>query len=161
MGGAVKLNERMEILYQEVRAENLDDAGDLSQKLTQLADSPLVEEEGCVFLGTLRRGAGEMKLADFSDRTAFECYVNHIHVEDYLENGSLVALIILGRGLALARQLRDRLATIDGHRHFRVIVTFHQAGCTVRFHTIRPDEEFTDKELSGLEEVAVAVLETA
>jgi hypothetical protein len=160
MGGVVKLNERMEILYQEVRAENLDDPGELSQKLIRLANSPLVEEEGCVFLSALRKNAGDMKLADFPDRTAYECYVNHIHVEQYLENGSLVALVILGRGLALARQLRDRLATWNGRRHFRVIVTFHHAGCTVRFHAIRPDEEFNDKELNGLEEVAVAVLET-
>jgi len=108
----------------------------------------------------LLKKAASVKRLDFPDRTGYECFVNHIHIEDYLENGGLHPLEMLGRGIALARELKIRLGQLHGDKHFRIIVAFDGSSCTVRFHTVRPDEEWVDKNLDRYREEAIAVLET-
>lgn len=154
----MKANQNMDALYDEIRQENLDDPRALPQKLLMVLNGGFVEEDQCVFLSSLKKRT-PVKRIDFPDCTGYECFVNHIHVEDYLENGGLPPLEMLGRGLALAQELKARLAKLHGARHFRVIVTFDGSTCTVRFHTVRLDEEWADKSLNGSRE-AIAVFET-
>src|SRR5579863_9329610 len=149
----------MEILYDEIRDENLDDPKALPQKLLTLLNGGFVEEEGCVFLKLLR-AAALVKRVDFPDRTSCECFVNHIHIEDYLENGGLTPIEMLGRGIALAQELKALLSRLHGTRRFKVIVAFQGVTCTVRFHTVRPDEEWVDKDAARMEHEAIAVLDT-
>ena len=153
----MKMNPQMDVLYEEIRDENLDDPKALPQKLLALLNAGFVEEEGCVFLSGLKKGA-PVKRLDFPDCTGFECFVNHIHVEDYLENGGLPPLEMLGRGLALAQELKTQLSRLHSTKHFRIIVTFDGSSCSVRFHTVRADEEWAAKE-HGREE-AIAILDT-
>jgi len=156
----MKTNQRMEALYQQVRQDNLDDSKALSQKLQALLVSPLVEEDGCVFLAQLRSQVPTLKLADFKNRTAYECHVNHIHVEDYSENGGFLPLPMLGYGMAVAQALRDRLAKEKPEKHFHVIVNFDGDHCDVRFHTVRVDEEWLGPDLEEYPQEALAVLDT-
>ena len=156
----MKTNQRMEALYQQVRQDNLDDPKALSQKLQQLLVSSFVEEDGCLFLAQLRARVPTVKLADFQNRTAFECYVNHIHVEDYSENGGFLPLPMLGYGMAVAQALRDRLAKEKPGQHFHVIVNFDGDHCDVRFHTVRPDEEWIGPDLEEYPLEALAIQDT-
>lgn len=155
----MKATPQMEVLYEEVRDEHFDDPKALPQKLVALLNAGFCEEEKCVFLKRLKEAA-PVKRADFPNRTAYECFVNHVHIEEYLENGGLPPMEMLGRGLALARELKGRLTDLHGRRHFRIIVAFRGVGCTVRFHTIRPDEEWVDKDAGAIGPGAVAVFET-
>ena|SRR5437868_12839922 len=156
----MKTNQRMEALYQQVRQDNLNDPKALSQRLQALLASPFVEEEDCFFLAPLRTRVPTVKLADFKDRTAFECYVNHIHVEDYSENGGFLPLPMLGYGMAVAQALRDRLAREKEGKHFHVIVNFDGDHCDVRFHGVRLDEEWLSPDLEEYPQEALAVLDT-
>ena len=156
----MKTNPKMEALLDEIRDDHLDDPKALPQKLERLLNEGFTEEDDCVFFAQIKREAQVQKL-DFPDRTAYECFVNHLHVEDYLENGGLPPLELLGRGIAFASELADRLHRLHGSRHFRVIVASDGgATCTVRFHTIRREEQWAGKDLNGFKEEAVAVLET-
>jgi hypothetical protein len=155
----VKTNHQMDVLYDEIREQNLDDPKALPQKLLGLLNGGFVEADECVFLSALKKTASVERM-DFPNRTAYECFVNHIHIEDYLENGGLPPLEMLGRGLALAREVSERLSHLHGVKHFRIIVAFPGATCTVRFHTIRPNEEWVDKDAAGPDSEAMAILET-
>lgn len=155
----MKANPQMELLCEEIREENLDDPGALPQKLLSLLDAGFSESDQCVFLSQLKKNTPVSRI-DFPDRTAYECFVNHIHIADYLENGGLPPLEMLGRGIALAREIKQRLAQRQGQSHFRIIVAFNGVDCTVRFHTLRADEEWIDKDSGRSREEAVAVFET-
>lgn len=155
----MKTNPRMEALYEEIRQEHLDDPTALPQKLIKLLDEGFVEENGCVFMVRLKKEAPVQRL-DFPDETAYECFVNHVHLEDFLENGGLPPLELLGRAIAFARELLQRLSRLHGTKEFRVIVGSDGTSSTVRFHTVRPDEEWVSKGHNGLREEALAVLET-
>jgi hypothetical protein len=155
----VKTNRQMDALYEEIRDGNLDDPKALPQKLLALLNAGFVEVDQCVFLVVLKKTASVQRL-DFPDLTSYECFVNHIHIEEYLENGGLPPLEMLGRGLALAHELQTLLAKLHGTKHFRIIVAFPGPTCTVRFHTVRPDEDWVDKDASGPGSEALAILET-
>ena len=155
----MKTNREMDVLWVEIREEHLDNPEALPQELLTLLNAGFLEQDQCVFLSALRKEA-PVKRLDFPDCTGYECFVNHIHVEDYLENGGLPPSELLGCGIALARELKARLCALHGARHFRIIVAFQGAMCSVRFHTIRPDEEWMDKDLHGYGEEAIAILET-
>lgn len=155
----MKTNQKMEALLEEIHDENLDDPNALPLKLLSLLSAGFVEEDECVFLTALKQAA-QVKRLDFSDRTAYECFVNHIHVEDYLENGGLPPIELLGRGLALAREIADRLARLHGTKRFHIIISSTGPTCGIRFHTVRPDESWVAKNLNGYKEEAVAVLDT-
>ena len=156
----MKTNPRMEALLDEIHDDNLDDPKALPQKLLALLNEGFAEEEDCVFFSRLKKES-EVQRLDFHDRTGYECFVNHVHVEDYLENGGLPPLELLGRGMAIAHELADRLHRIHGTKHFRIIVASDGGvSCTVRFHTIRHDEEWVGKNLNGFKEEAIAIMET-
>lgn len=155
----MKTNPQMDALYDEIREGNLDDCKALPQKLLALLNSGFAEVDGGIFLSALKNKASVQR-PDFPHSTAYECYVNCIHIEEYLENGGLPPLEMLGRGLALAHELRERLSRLHGARHFRIIVAFPGPTCTVRFHTIRPDEEWVDKAAAGRGSEALAIVET-
>jgi hypothetical protein len=155
----LKTNHQMDVLYDEIREDNLDDPKALPEKLLGLLNAGFVEVDECVFLSLLKKAA-QVKRLDFPNRTAYECFVNHIHIEDYLENGGLPPLEMAGRGIALARELKARLSQLHSARQFRIIVAFPGTTCTVRFHTIRADEEWVDKDAAGPDSEALAVLET-
>lgn len=155
----MKTNPRMEALYDEIQEDHLDDPKALPQKLVKLLEEGFVEEDECVFLARLRQEAPVQRL-DFADRTGYECFVNHVHLEDYLENGGLPPLELLGRGIAFARELLQRLSRLHGTKEFRVIVASDGHTSTVRFHTIRSDQQWVSKGTNGLREEALAILET-
>jgi len=156
----VKTNPKMEAFLVEIRDDNFDDPKALPQKLIALLNEGFIEEEDCVFLARLKKQAQVQRL-DFPDRTAYECFVNHIHVEDYLENGGLPPLELLGRGIALAREMSARLSQLQSTKCFRIIVASDGGpSCTVRFHLVRPDEDWVSKSANGFKEEAVAIMET-
>ena len=156
----MKTNPKMEALLVEVRDDKFDDPKALPQKLIALLNEGFSEEGDCVFLTRLKKQAQVQRL-DFPDRTAYECFVNHVHVEDYLENGGLPVLELLGRGIALAREISARLSHLHGTKCFRIIITTDGSlSCTVRFHLVRPDEDWARKSSNGFKEEAVAIMET-
>jgi len=156
----VRNSPKMDTLLAEIHDSHLDDTKALPQRLIALLDEGCTEEEQCVFLSRLKKESRVQRL-DFPDLTAYECFVNHVHVEDYLENGGLPPLELLGGGMAFASELGERLRRLHGTKHFRIIVASDGgATCTVRFHTVRHEEEWAGKNSNGFKEEVIAVIET-
>jgi hypothetical protein len=79
----------------------------LASGLAELLQGELVEENGCCFLASLREGARTASLASFPDRSGLECFVNHIHIGDFLETSD--AIECLRQGLRWADVLSGKL----------------------------------------------------
>jgi hypothetical protein len=101
--------------------------------------------------------AENVRAENFPDVTGFECFVNHIHVEDQLHYDDPLALLRQGVafGLAVWRQLRSAFPS----KPFKVIVAATAPSCGVRFHLVRPGEEWLASDLDGYQEEAILVLE--
>lgn len=129
----------------------------LNQKLSRLLTAGFSDLRGAIVFTAMRNVAEAVKPENFSDLTGFECFVNHIHVEDHLD-GSDQALLLkqsITFGLAVEKQLRSAFPDKD----FRVIVAAAAKGCGVRFHLVRSGEEWLASNLDGYRGEAILVLE--
>jgi hypothetical protein len=136
----------------------------LSPPLRELLDAGLIEENGCSFL-TKCRCDPKYTLAEFPDRTGLEYFVNHVHVEDYVEEGNPVVLQEQGPLYAKALQ-----RILEPHGSFYIIVSMSDTDfddkpnfltCTVSFHKVRVGEFLLDEDLETYHHDAMLVLVTA
>ena len=108
--------------------------------------------EGSVLLRDEYQKAQHVNSSDFPDRTAFECFVNHVHLPYDGTRGSLQSC------LHYATAVRKALTEFGADRRFLVIMSLSADGCVVRFHQCRPKESWLSEDLEGYAEEAVLVL---
>jgi hypothetical protein len=94
------------------------------------------------------------QLSDFPDRTGYECFVNHVHIDDYVSDASPPALAALG--VAFAERLCDALTAHGGK--FAVIVSSDDTSCSVRFHRLRDGEQRVADNLESYRDEGVLVI---
>jgi hypothetical protein len=100
-----------------------------------------------------------VKTADCFDKTAFECFINHVHLPFDGTNETLIPC------LEYAATLQEALTPHTQDRRFRVIVSlsedvaFPGSACTVRFHQIRPGEHWIAEDLEGYKSEAILVFD--
>jgi hypothetical protein len=91
-------------------------------------------------------------LQDFPDRTAYECFVNRVHLPYTDTPESLRSC--LGYVASLRKGLCEFVVGLD----FLVIVSVSEGDCVVRFHQCRPSENWISHDLEGYpEEAALAI----
>ena len=66
------------------------------QALLALLDDGFEDMDGGVFFRRLAKRAMTSNASDFPDRTGWECFVNHVHVDDYFEATSSGELAAVG-----------------------------------------------------------------
>jgi hypothetical protein len=104
-----------------------------------------VEEKGCVLLASEAKTSAIAQNTS-QDETAFECFVNHLHVNS------------LDEALEFARRLKSALSERFTDT-FVVIAAFDGRKATVRFHKLRAGQTWLNENLEGYLEEGVAVLE--
>ncbi len=110
------------------------------------------DEDGCLFLRELFHHDRLTALAMHHDKTGYECAVNAIHLEDYLEKGmAREAPALAATAQKCVPWLAERLRRFS-KVPFRVIVTVAGRHCTLRFHQIREDEQWLADDLEAYEE---------
>ena len=109
----------------------------------------------------MRNTTENVKLENFPDKTGFECFVNHIFVEDQHEGSVRDRQGHLKQAIAFALATDNQLRSVFPARSFKVIVAANAVSCGVRFHIERPGEEWLASDLDGYGQEAILVLETA
>src|SRR5580704_15081813 len=59
------------------------DGSPLSPELSSVLEAGFVEEKGCVLFASKARGSTFARATE--DETGFECFINHLHIEDLAE----------------------------------------------------------------------------
>jgi hypothetical protein len=145
----MKMNKNMSDL---LRRTNVSMTLAENMALETLKSPTFTVADGSVLLKHEYERAAHVKTEDFPDRTGYECFVNHVHLPF---NGTRESLLsCLGYAVALQRGL-VRSAT---ERRFQVIVSVAEDDCTVRFHEVRPGENWLSEDLEGFAEEAIVVL---
>jgi hypothetical protein len=137
----MKTNQNMRRFLGELKT----DGSALSPKLSSVLDAGFVEEKGCVLLAARARVSAFDPTNE--DETGFECFINHLHLED------------LGEALEFARRLNKALADAFAG-NFVVIVSYDGREATVRFHRLRADQTWLSENLEGYLDEGIAVLDS-
>ncbi len=85
----------------------------------------------------------------FHDKTGYECFVNYVHLKFDGTRGTLRSC------LEYCANLETALIALSSRRHFKIHASFSGDGSVVRFHTIRPGENWSADDLEGYKEEAV------
>jgi len=133
---------------------------DVPEKFRWLLAAGVREVDGCVFLRELFTADDASALPSFHDAVGFECSINKVHLEDFLDRGyarepAALALIALSSARLLATTLH-RVSNAT----FRIIASVQGRHSTLRFHKVREGESWLAEDLDGYAEEAIFVLDT-
>ena len=155
----MRMNERMRSSLRQAGPADFAKGEKLSEELSHLLAQGFTNFDGTIIFTAMRNIAEKVKPENFSDKTAFECFVNHIHVEDQLDEPEFDRLGLLKQSVAFALTAERELRSVFPAKSFKVIVAAKADGCEVRFHAARPGEEWLASDLDGYGEEAILVLE--
>jgi hypothetical protein len=148
------LHMRMNTHMRRLLPVGLTDAFHGQPTLVGIAERKLVRLDDCIIFDGERDNRG-----DFPDRTGYECFVNHIHIDDLVPKCSPQTLV--EQAVVLAASLNHRLRIMAPNTTFRFLISAHNdGGCTLRFHTVRSGEEWVADNLENYAEEAIAVIES-
>jgi len=132
----------------------------LEPALRDILNQGFFSFDGCVFLERFRQIAERYSVQDFPDRTGFECFVNHIHVEDFLPKISDIR-DQLTQALSLAHDLSAALCKGSPAQSFSIIMNSGDDGAIVRFHVKREGERYVAASLEKYDEPVLVIEEAA
>jgi hypothetical protein len=155
----VRMNRKMRSSLGEANPADFAQSEKLSEELSQLLAQGFTDLDGAIVFTAMRSIAENVNHKNFPDLTGFECFVNHIHVEE-LDKPILNQTALLRQGIAFAFATESQLRSTSPGKPFKVIVAATEHGCGVRFHLARPGEEWLASDLHGYGEEAILVLES-
>jgi hypothetical protein len=105
--------------------------------------------EGSILLKNGSEQAKSLKLDQFPDKTGLEAFINHVHfpLDDSRES--------LLKCLRYATDLQEELMRVGADRKFRILMSLRNDGCVIRFHQVRPNENWIADDLEGYEEEGI------
>lgn len=155
----MKVNRRMMSSLGQSNPADFAKGEKLSEKLSQLLTQGFTDLDGAIVYAAMRNIAENVKAENFPDLTGYECFVNHIHVEDQLDGPVADQTALLRQGIAFALATERQLGSRFPGKPCMIIVAATAHGCGVRFHLVRPGEGWLASDLDGYGEEAILVLE--
>jgi hypothetical protein len=128
--------------------------GVLAPQLSNVLAQGLIHSEGCIILKSQMELVSSEVRKRFTDKTGFECFVNHIHVEDYAP-GEMC--ILLQQSMAFGKELERTLLKAGVTEPVQYIIAGDTDEMNIRFHVLREGEEWLAQDIERYEE-AVAVV---
>ena len=107
--------------------------------------------DGCVFLEEQYELSKVTSLEQIQDRTAYECFLNHVHFQ--VGQGKQALELVFDYASAIRRSLVSL-----GSGSFEIILSVADGGCTVRFHKCRPGEVWLSENLDSYEHEAILAM---
>lgn len=106
----------------------------LEESLAQLTSDGFVEKDGCVFLKSLFILQSHYTEKYFVDNTGYECFVNSIHIDDYVDGDYLIQCVLFMDHVINELEIHK----INGS--FTFILSETQFGANFKFHLTREKE---------------------
>ncbi|MCX2545960.1 hypothetical protein [Pseudomonas sp. COW5] len=141
----MKFNSEMEKMLRRTGRASL--AGDL----VDIARSGFVERDGCVFLANLDGFQRNASLKNFPDRTGYECFVNSIHIDDYVNTDFLACALSYLSSVFETWNESSLPGVLQG------AISADKFDATVKFHLLRPGEAWLSDDLERYGEAVLAV----
>jgi hypothetical protein len=135
----MRANEPMKRMLQAINGVSVG----IPDSLRWVESGIIITAEKCFFVDT-HYMAPHSPRELFHDEAAYECFVNHVHLDDHIE-GSHGQLAL---ALALGRRVKDMWVTSD-YRDLPVefVISLDETSCVFRFHVIRCGQEYLSEEL--------------
>lgn len=156
----MKTNSKMKSILGQATPDSFASDVLLSGELSDLLQSGFSEIHGAVVFSAMDQAAHKTPVSSFPDLTGYECFINHLHIEDHLDGLSDDSQQLLRQGIAFALEAKKQLRSSFPARQFSLIIAYNEFGCNFRFHTVRTGENWLSTDLEQFTGEAIMVLET-
>lgn len=135
------MNDKMAAaLKKEARCDSL------PSELAEMVGEGFVTQDGSLLLRSLSRINTNVALTDFPDRTGYECFINSIHVDDFV-SGDYLAIACL-----LIETFFHEWRRYGQPGVIRAILSCDDLGAVVKIHLARPGEDVVAENIEGYED---------
>ena len=126
----------------------------LEPSLRAIADEGFEQRDGCHFLRALVALTRDARSATFYDCTAYECFVNSVHVEDY--DGKMPLM----QAIQLAMRVLTIWNTSTPTLTLLAIISSDELSVVVKFHVQRPTEQWLSENIEGYDDPVMSIEST-
>ncbi|KKO47501.1 hypothetical protein VT06_16765 [Arsukibacterium sp. MJ3] len=141
------MNSKMSETYKYAAFSSIE----LQKELLEFVEKGFLVEDGCYFLSKCFCVVTNATQDDFPDNTGYECFINSINVDDYVEDK------FLEYGLCLVSKVFSKWRSMCFEKELRAILSMDEFGLKIKFHVFRNGESWLDSELEGYEEAVMLV----
>jgi hypothetical protein len=143
----LKMNSEMLKAYSYFSSDNID----LNRSLLEIAESGFMVKDGCFLLGKCMDADTNVSISNFPDKTGYECFINSVNIDDYVEEN------YLEQGICFVRNVFSRWNSVQGLPKLIAILSLDEFGLKVKFHAWRVGEHWLTDELEDYEESVLVV----
>jgi hypothetical protein len=144
----IKMNQQMKLKFLKAKLKNCT----LSDELKSVVEEGFLASDGCFLLARLLQHQINVKLDDFPDRTGYECYINSIHIDDY------VKVDFLGAGIGLLWGLFNWWeCNFQSDVVLNAIISSEDMGVIIKFHVLRENESWVSENLEKYEDEILVI----
>ncbi len=138
----LKINLKMKQKMKELKENHLV----LTDELQSIISSGFIEKEHCVFSKKLMNYSSSASKKHFQDCIGFECFVNSLHIDDYVDKDYLEYAILFCNSLLISWR------SFNPNNKLNVIISLDEFGASVKFHLNRNGEMWLSEELESYDE---------
>ncbi len=111
--------------------------------------------DGFVLLAAMANRGTNATPDDFPDKTGYECFINSIHVDDYVDADYLVYACRLVEDFFAAWRRTEKKEVL------RAIISSDEFGATVKFHVHRDFESWISEDIEAYENAVLVADSTS
>ncbi len=130
----------------------------LDNGLGNVINLGFIEIKDSVFLSIFKERIEHVNLTDFHDKTGFECFVNKVHIKDYLAKENLSKKFLIEQTITFAVQIKKALEANFVDSKFEVFASFDINHFTSNFHKVRSNEKWLSDDIEGYKDESIIVL---
>jgi hypothetical protein len=153
----MRMNSRMHALLNDERVRALSVERPLPARIQSIIDQGAHCRDGMWLLRAMDTGETNVTPSSFPDAVGYECFINHFHINDQLDDGeeNAPAEEQLAYGLRFILDIQKRLPR---EPRFTLILSCNEDDCSVRAHTHREGQRWIADDLEAYRDDAVLVI---
>jgi hypothetical protein len=129
----------------------------LKEQLDAIANDGLVVIDECYLLSKEAHNTINVAINDFPDKTGYECFINHIHIDDYVSED------LVNQSISYASKVLHKWNEQQFDGELISIIGFDEDECSkkrgavVRFHYRRQNESWLADDLDGFDQAVMEI----
>lgn len=142
-----KMNSEMLKTYSNLSLTDIE----LEHDLREIAESGFTSKDGCVFLSRCLEVDTNVNVSNFADQTGYECFINSVNVDDYVDSR------YLEQGICFVRNVFTCWNKTERPQKLVAILSMDEFSLKIKIHIKRSGESWLADEFEDYEESLMMV----
>lgn len=125
---------------------------EFNEEMRKLLNGKIILKNGCFLLSSLN-AQSHYSISDFEDEIAYECFINSIHIDDYVKSNFLKNSINVISEITKI-WLSSKFSKLNT---LMFILTKNEYGINIKFHVERNKKYFLKNELNNYDQPIMVI----